>query len=173
MGHEMGVVSLLISPATRVSKMHHHESRDGGKKRARNGRDNTEVDWGIKHRAVPTSKDGKAITKIKHRWNRALFGLGRFVALVNSNKLWPLIMMSNKVSLQNQLQNPALVTLKNLMRPLTTRLEDGYCSITTANYRLITVIKFVAKSYTYSWKNFTNRLYLIFHTQTRRDVLKS
>ena len=36
----------------------------------------------------------------------ALFGWGRIVALVNSNKLWPLIMMSNKVSLQNQLQNP-------------------------------------------------------------------
>ena len=35
-----------------------------------------------------------------------LFGLGRIVALMNSNKLWPLIMMSNKVSLQNQLQNP-------------------------------------------------------------------
>jgi len=31
----------------------------------------------------------------------ALFGLGRIVALVNSNKLWPLIMVSNKVSLQN------------------------------------------------------------------------
>ena len=61
-------------------------------------------------------------------------------------------MVSNKVSLQNQLQNPALVTLKNLMRPLTARLGDGYCSITTANYRLITVIRFVAKSYTYPKK---------------------
>ena len=30
-------------------------------------------------------------------------------------------MVSNKVSLQNQLQNPALVTLKNLMRHLTAR----------------------------------------------------
>ena len=36
----------------------------------------------------------------------ALFGLERIVALMNSNKLWPLIMVSNKVSLQNQLQNP-------------------------------------------------------------------
>ena len=33
---------------------------------------------------------------------------------------------------------------------LTTRLEDGYCSITVANRRLITVIRFVAKSYTHS-----------------------
>jgi hypothetical protein len=56
-------------------------------------------------------------------------------------------MMSNKVSLQNQLQNPALVTLKNLMS--LSRLENGYCSITIANYQLITVIKFVAKSYTH------------------------
>ena len=39
-------------------------------------------------------------------WIRALFGLWRIVAQVNSNKLWPLIMVSNKVSLQNQLQNP-------------------------------------------------------------------
>ena len=59
-------------------------------------------------------------------------------------------MMSNKVSLQNQLQNPALVTLKNLMRSLTARLEDCYCNITVANYRLITIIIFVAKSYTHS-----------------------
>jgi hypothetical protein len=56
-------------------------------------------------------------------------------------------MMSNKISLQNQLQNPALVTLKNLMS--LSRLENGYCSITIANYQLITVIKFVAKSYTH------------------------
>jgi hypothetical protein len=56
-------------------------------------------------------------------------------------------MMSNKISLQNQLQNPALVTLKNLMS--LSRLENGYCSITIANYELITVIKFVAKSYTH------------------------
>ena len=46
--------------------------------------------------------------------------------------LSPFITVSNKVSLQNQLQNPALVILKNLMRSLTVRLEDGYCSITVA-----------------------------------------
>jgi len=38
----------------------------------------------------------------------------------------------------------------NLMRSLTARLEDVYCSITVANYGLITVIGFVAKSYTHS-----------------------
>ena len=58
-------------------------------------------------------------------------------------------MVSNKGSLQNQLQNPALVILKNLMSTLTARLEDGYCSITIANHRLITVIRFVAKNYTH------------------------
>ena len=42
-------------------------------------------------------------------------------------------------------RTPALVTLKNLMRPLTARLEDGYYSITVANHRLITIIRFVAK----------------------------
>ena len=69
-------------------------------------------------------------------------------------------MVSNKVSLQNQLQNPALVTLNNLMRPLTARLEDDYYSITVANHRLINVIRFVAKNYTIS-KNFINRLHLV------------
>ena len=54
-----------------------------------------------------------------------------------------------KISLQNQLQNPVLVTLKNLMRHLTARLEDGYCSINIANQRLINVIRFVTKSYTH------------------------
>ena len=33
----------------------------------------------------------------------------------------------------------------NLMSLLTARLEDGYCSITVANHRLITVIRFVGK----------------------------
>jgi len=42
-----------------------------------------------------------------------------------------------------------LVTIKNLTRPLTARLEDGYCSITVVNNQLITVIRFVAKSYTH------------------------
>ena len=40
----------------------------------------------------------------------------------------------------------------NLMRSLTARLEDGYCedgycSITVANYQLITVIRFISKNY--------------------------
>jgi len=42
-----------------------------------------------------------------------------------------------------------LVILKNLMRPLTAQLEDGYCSITVANHELITVIRFVVQNYTY------------------------
>ena len=45
---------------------------------------------------------------------RALFGT---LTSARNSKLWSLIMVSNKVSLQNQLQNPVLVTLKNLMRP--------------------------------------------------------
>ena len=43
-------------------------------------------------------------------------------------------------------------------------LEDGYCSIcsiTVANHQLITVIKFVVKSYTHSY--FANRLHLVLH----------
>ena len=43
----------------------------------------------------------------------------------------------------------ALLREMNLMRPLTTRLEDGYCNITVANHKLITVIRFVAKIYTH------------------------
>ena len=49
------------------------------------------------------------------------------------------------------------------MRPLTAWLEDGYCSITVANHQLITVIRFVSKSYTHPWKGFTNRLHLVLH----------
>ena len=49
------------------------------------------------------------------------------------------------------------------MRPLTARLEDGYCSITVANHRLITVIRIVAKSYTHLWKDFANKLRLVLH----------
>ena len=49
------------------------------------------------------------------------------------------------------------------MRPLTARLEDGYCSITVANHRLITIIRFVVKSYTHLWKGFANKLHLVLH----------
>ena len=41
----------------------------------------------------------------------------------------------------------ALLRETNLMRSLTARLEDSYCSIIVANHELITVIRFVAKSY--------------------------
>ena len=88
----------------------------------------------------------------------------RLVCSILVVTVWPLITVSNKISLQNQLQNPALVTLKNLMRSLTARLEDGYCSITVANHRLVTVIRFVAKSCTHPWKGFANRLHLVHHT---------
>ena len=49
------------------------------------------------------------------------------------------------------------------MRSLTAWLEDDYCSITIANHWLITVIRFVAKSYTHPWKDFANRLHLVLH----------
>ena len=49
------------------------------------------------------------------------------------------------------------------MRHLTARLEDGYCSITVANHRLITIIRFVVKSYTHPWKGFANKLHLVLH----------
>ena len=39
----------------------------------------------------------------------------------------------------------ALLRETNLMRSLTARLEDSYCSITIVNHRLVTVIRFVAK----------------------------
>ena len=77
-----------------------------------------------------------------------------FSTLVSTRKLWPLIMILNIASLQNQLQNPTLGTLKNLMRSLTAWLENDYCSITVANHWLITIIRFVAKSYTHSLKKF-------------------
>ena len=51
----------------------------------------------------------------------------------------------------------------NLMRPLTARLDDGYCSITVVNHRLITIIRFVVKSYTHPWKSFTNKLRLVLY----------
>ena len=57
--------------------------------------------------------------------------------------------MLNKDNLQNKLQNPALGTLTNLKRSLTSWLEDSYYSITVVNHRLIIIIRFVAKSYTH------------------------
>ena len=72
---------------------------------------------------------------------------------------WLLITVSNKDSLQNQLQNPALVTLKNLIKLLTARLEDSYYSITVAIHRLIIVVS-REKLHTFL-KKFTNKLHLV------------
>jgi len=52
--------------------------------------------------------------------------------------------------------------MKNLMRPLAARLEDGYCSVTVANHQLITVIRFVAKNYTNPWRGW---LYFVLHVR--------
>ena len=49
------------------------------------------------------------------------------------------------------------------MRLLTARLEDGYCIITVVNHRLITVIRFVSKSYTHPWKGFTDKFRSVLH----------
>ena len=99
---------------------------------------------------------GKRIFFLKRKFHLCLVYITNnnghvwFPVLECTRKLWPLIIVLNKVSLQNQLQNPALGTLKNLMRPLTAWLEDSYCSITfIANHRLITVIRFITKNYTH------------------------
>ena len=57
--------------------------------------------------------------------------------------------MSNKVSLQNQLQNPRASDPEESNKAFDAQLENDYCSITVANHRLITVIRFVAKNYTH------------------------
>ena len=58
-------------------------------------------------------------------------------------------MVSNKVSLQNQLQTPRARDPEESNETFDARLENGYCSITVANHRLIIVIRFVAKKYTH------------------------
>ena len=50
---------------------------------------------------------------------------------------------------KNNFTIPALLRETNLMSPLTARAEDGYCSITVGNHRLIIIIGFVMKRYTY------------------------
>jgi len=49
------------------------------------------------------------------------------------------------------------------MRSLNARLEDGYCSITVANHRLIAVIRFVVKNYTHPWNFFANKFRLVLY----------
>ena len=56
------------------------------------------------------------------------------------------------------------------MRPLTAWLEDGYYSITVANYKLITIIRFVSKNCTHLWKSFANKLHLVLHADIRLFV---
>ena len=57
--------------------------------------------------------------------------------------------MSNNAVYKTNFRTPVLGTLKNRMRSLTARLENGHCSITVANHQLITVIRFIAQSYTH------------------------
>ena len=50
------------------------------------------------------------------------------------------------------------------MRFLTAWLENDYYSITVANHILITIIRFISKSYTHMWKDFANKFCLVLHT---------
>ena len=58
-------------------------------------------------------------------------------------------MVSNKVSLQNQLQNPRASDPEESNEAFDRTIRGLYCSITVANYRLITIIRFVVKNYTH------------------------
>ena len=78
-----------------------------------------------------------------------------------------------KAVYKTNFRTPVLETLKNLMRSLIAWLKHGYCSIVVANHRLITVIRFVAKSYTHPQRDFANKLYLVFHAESRIGILES
>ena len=54
-----------------------------------------------------------------------------------------------KVSLQNQLQNPRASDPEESNEIFDHVIRGWYCSITVANHRLITIIRFVAKSCTH------------------------
>ena len=58
-------------------------------------------------------------------------------------------MVSNKVSLQNQLQNPRASDPEESNEAFDHTIRGWYCNITVANHRLIIIIRFVAKSYTH------------------------
>ena len=72
--------------------------------------------------------------------------------------------MSNKVSLQNQLQNPCARNPEESNEVFDRVIRGWYCSIIVVNHWLITIIRFIAKSYIYPWKNFINRLHLVLRT---------
>ena len=58
-------------------------------------------------------------------------------------------MVSNKVSLQNQLQNPRASDPEESNEASDPAIRGWYCSIIVANYQLITIIRFVVKNYTH------------------------
>ena len=58
------------------------------------------------------------------------------------------------------------------MRSLDAQLEHGYCSIIVANHELITVIRFVAKSYTHFLKSFANKFRLVLHAYKRKTSME-
>ena len=57
--------------------------------------------------------------------------------------------MLNKVNLQNQLQNTCARNAEESNEAFDRVIREWYCSITVANHRLITVIRFVVKNYIY------------------------
>ena len=56
-------------------------------------------------------------------------------------------MVSNKVSLQNQFQNPRASDPEESNEAFDCAIRGWYCSITVVNYQLITIIRFVVKSF--------------------------
>ena len=94
-----------------------------------------------------------------------------FVLVLGIVIIWPLIMVSNKTSLQNQFQNSCARSLEESNEVFDAWLENSYYSITVANQHLVTVIRFVLKSYTHLWRDFANRFYLARYACTRIPVL--
>jgi hypothetical protein len=68
---------------------------------------------------------------------------------------WPLIRVLNKDNLQNYLHNPRANSRDDS--------NEVFDRTITGNHWFINLISFVTQSYTYLWKGFANRLYLVLH----------
>ena len=98
--------------------------------------------------SIELSANNLYLASIDSRLQPVIMGLVWMLSSARNSKFWLLITVSNKASLQNQLQNSRASDFEESSETFDARLDDGYCSITVANHWLITVIRFVAKSYT-------------------------
>jgi hypothetical protein len=82
----------------------------------------------------------------------------------NFSSLWPLIKGIKQIQFIKLPPQPCVKSRDESNEVFDRMIRGWLCSITVTNHQLIMIIRFVAQSYTHTWKKIANKLHLVLHT---------